>query len=128
MIGPPGGATLPAMSPTRPTIDLRADTLALPTPDMRQAMAEADVGDDVFGEDPTVNELERLTADLLGKEAAMYVPSGTMSNQLAVRLHTQPGDELLLEAGSHIYGKEAGAAAALSGATCTLIPGRRGVF
>src|SRR3954470_8908392 len=131
MIGGCGGATLPAMSATqgtRPTIDLRADTLALPTPAMRRAMYEAEVGDDVFGEDPTVNELERLTADLLGKEAAMFVPSGTMSNQLAVRLHTRPGDEVLLEAGSHLYGKEAGAAAALSGVTCRLIPGRRGVF
>lgn len=128
MIGEGGGATLPAMTGTRPTIDLRADTLSLPTPAMRRAMAEAEVGDDVFGEDPTVNELERVTAELLGKEAAMFVPSGTMSNQLAVRLHTQPGDEVLLEAGSHIYGKEAGAAAALSGVTCGLLPGRRGIF
>src|SRR3954451_20080238 len=104
MIGGCEGATLQAMrgaTPTRPPIDLRADTLALPTPAMRRAMYEAEVGDDVFGEDPTVNELERLTAALLGKEAGIFVPSGTMSNQLAVRRHTRPGDEVLLEAGSH---------------------------
>src|SRR3569623_1023823 len=95
-------------------VDLRSDTLTRPTPAMRRAMAEAEVGDDVFGEDPTVNELERLTAELLGKEAALFVPSGTMANQLAVRLHTQAGDEMLMDAGSHVYGKEAGAAAALN--------------
>jgi threonine aldolase len=109
-------------------IDLRSDTVTLPTPAMRRAIAEAEVGDDVFGEDPTVNALERATAELLGKEAAMYVASGTMANQLAVRLHTQPGDEVLMEAGAHIYGKEAGAAAALSGVTCRLIDGRWGIF
>jgi threonine aldolase len=109
-------------------IDLRSDTVTLPTPAMRQAIAEAQLGDDVFGEDPTVNELERATAEVLGKEAAMFVPSGTMANQLAVRLHTQPGDEILLEMGSHVYGKEAGAAAALSGVSCRAIAGRRGIF
>ncbi|MDB5304103.1 MAG: threonine aldolase [Phycisphaerales bacterium] len=109
-------------------LDLRSDTVTLPTPPMRQAIAEAEVGDDVFGEDPTVNALERATAELLGKEAAMFVASGTMANQLAVRLHTQPGDEVLMEAGAHIYGKEAGAAAALSGVSCRLIEGRRGIF
>jgi threonine aldolase len=95
---------------------------------MRRAMAEAEVGDDVFGEDPTVNELERLTAELLGKEAAMFVPSGTMANQLAVRLHTRIGDELLTDAGAHVYAKEAGAAAALSGVSCRGVPAKRGIF
>ncbi|HET6252277.1 MAG TPA: GntG family PLP-dependent aldolase [Tepidisphaeraceae bacterium] len=109
-------------------IDLRSDTVTIPTPAMRKAMADAPVGDDVFGEDPTVNELERMTADLLGKEAAMFVPSGTMANQLAVRLHTQGGDEVLLEAGAHIQGKEAGAAAALNGVSLRTITGRRGIF
>ena len=111
-----------------PLIDLRSDTVTRPTPAMRQAMAEAEVGDDVFGEDPTVNELERLTADLLGKEAALFVPSGTMANQLAVRLHAQAGDELLLDPGSHVYGSEAGAAAALNGVSCRAVPARRGIF
>src|SRR5688572_10444514 len=109
-------------------IDLRSDTVTKPTPAMRRAMAEAEVGDDVFGEDPTVNELERATADLLGKEAAVFVPSGTMANQLAVRLHTRTGDEVLLEAGSHVYNNEAGAAASLSGVTCRTLAGRRGIF
>ncbi|HWE96966.1 MAG TPA: GntG family PLP-dependent aldolase [Tepidisphaeraceae bacterium] len=109
-------------------IDLRSDTVTKPTPAMRRAIAEAEVGDDVFGEDPTVNALERATAELLGKEAAMFVPSGTMANQLAVRLHTRPGDEALMETGAHIFGKEAGAAAALSGVSCRLIEGRRGIF
>jgi threonine aldolase len=109
-------------------IDLRSDTVTKPTPAMRRAIAEAEVGDDVFGEDPTVNALERATAELLGKEAAMFVASGTMANQLALRLHTQPGDEALMETGAHVFGKEAGAAAALSGVTCRLIEGRQGIF
>ena len=109
-------------------IDLRSDTVTKPTPAMRKAIAEAEVGDDVFGEDPTVNELERATAHLLGKEAALFVPSGTMANQLAVRLHTQPGDEVLLDGGSHLFAKEAGGAAALSGVTSRAVPSRRGIF
>ncbi len=109
-------------------IDLRSDTVTQPTDAMRQAMAHAAVGDDVFGEDPTVSELERLTAELLGKEAALFVPSGTMANQLAVRVHVQPGDEVLLEAEAHVYAKEAGGAAAISGATCRTIAGRHGIF
>jgi threonine aldolase len=109
-------------------IDLRSDTVTQPTQGMRQAMAQAVVGDDVFGEDPTVSELERLTAELLGKEAALFVPSGTMANQLAVRVHVQPGEEVLLEADAHIYAKEAGGAAAISGATCRTIVGRNGIF
>jgi threonine aldolase len=111
-----------------PMIDLRSDTVTVPTPAMRAAIAEAKVGDDVFGEDPTVNELERMTAEILGKEAAMFVPSGTMANQLAVRLHTQAGDETLLEAGAHIFGKEAGAAAAVNGVSVRTIAGKHGIF
>jgi threonine aldolase len=113
---------------TQRIIDLRSDTVTQPTAAMRQAMAEAVVGDDVFGDDPTVQALERRTAELLGKEAALFVPSGTMANQLAVRCHTQPGDEILLDAGAHIYWYEAGAAAALAGVTCRLLPGVRGLF
>jgi threonine aldolase len=109
-------------------IDLRSDTVTQPTDEMRRAMAEAEVGDDVFGDDPTVNELERVTAELLGKEAAVFVPSGTMANQLALRVHTRHGDEILLEGGAHILNYEAGAAAALAGVMCRTIEGRRGVF
>ena len=109
-------------------IDLRSDTVTKPTQAMRRVIFEAPVGDDVFGDDPTVNELERLTADLLGKEAALFVPSGTMANQLAVRTQTHSGDEILLEAGAHIFNSEAGAAASLSGVTCRPIHGRRGIL
>ncbi len=81
---------------------------------MREAMASAEVGDDVFGDDPTVNRLEAEVAALLGKESAVFVPSGTMANQLAVRSHTEPGDEIIVEATAHVYYYEAGAPAALS--------------
>jgi threonine aldolase len=109
-------------------IDLLSDTVPPPSEAMRRAMADAEVGDDVLGEDPTVNELQRLTAELLGKEAALYVPSGTMANQLAVRAQVQAGDEVLLEAEAHVYAKEAGAIAAISGATCRTIAGTHGIF
>ncbi len=105
-------------------IDLRSDTLTRPTAAMRAAMAAAEVGDDVYGEDPTVRALERRTAEILGKEAALFVPSGTMGNQLALRLHTEPGDEVLTEAGSHIANHERGAPAALWGVTLRLVQGR----
>ena len=78
-------------------IDLRSDTVTQPTPEMRQAIAQAPVGDDVLGDDPTVNELEETVAALLGKEAAVYMPSGTMTNQVALRTHTEPGDEITLD-------------------------------
>jgi threonine aldolase len=111
-----------------PEIDLRSDTVTKPTPEMRRAMAEAVVGDDVFGDDPTVLALERRTAEVLGQEAALFVPSGTMANQLAVRCQTQAGDEMLLDAESHIYWYEGGGPAALSGVSCRVLPGVRGVF
>jgi threonine aldolase len=95
---------------------------------MRAAMQAAELGDDVFGEDPTVNRLEAKVADLLGKEAALFVPSGTMSNQIGVRVHTQPGDELICESTCHIYNNEAGGAAALSGVTCRTLEGDYGVL
>ena len=98
-------------------IDLRSDTVTKPTPAMRRAMAEAEVGDDVYGEDPTVNLLQERAADLFGKEAALFVPSGTMGNQIAVKLHTNPGDEIIMEERGHIYNFELGMAAVLSGAT-----------
>lgn len=109
-------------------IDLRSDTVTKPTAAMREAMARAEVGDDVFGDDPTVQELEAETAALLGKEAAVFTPSGTMANQLAIRCHTEPGDEVLVEANAHIYYYEAGGPAALSGVMCRCIEGRRGIF
>ncbi len=89
-------------------IELRSDTFTKPTLAMRAAMAAAEVGDDVAGEDPTVNALEARIAEMLGKEAAVYVPSGTMSNQLAVRVHCGPGDEFLCDANCHIYNYEQG--------------------
>ncbi|WNZ25628.1 low-specificity L-threonine aldolase [Leptolyngbya sp. NK1-12] len=109
-------------------IDLRSDTVTQPTPEMRAAMANAIVGDDVLGDDPTVQQLEAYVANLLGKEAAVYMPSGTMTNQVALRLHTEPGDEVILESEAHIYYYEAGGPAALSGVMCRLIPGDHGIF
>ncbi len=109
-------------------IDLRSDTVTRPTPGMRAAMQAAEVGDDVFHEDPTVNRLEEKVAGLLGKEAAVYVPSGTMSNQIGVKAHTQPGDELLCDVNCHIYNNEAGGPAALSGVMCRTIEGDCGVL
>jgi threonine aldolase len=109
-------------------IDMRSDTVTKPTPGMRRAMAEAEVGDDMSGEDPTVNRLEALMAELLGKEAAVFACSGTQSNQMGVRTHCQSGDELLIEATSHIANFEQGGAAALSGVTCRTITGRFGVL
>lgn len=110
------------------SIDLRSDTVTRPTPGMLRAMIEAPLGDDVFGEDPTVNALEREVANLLGKEAAIFVPSGTMSNQIAINVHTQPGDDLLCEASAHIHRYEAGAPAILSGVTVRTIEGRSGIL
>lgn len=109
-------------------IDLRSDTVTKPTPAMRKAMAQADVGDDVYGEDPTVNKLQDAVAALLGKKAALFVPSGTMANQLAIRVHTQPGQEVIAESKAHIVRYEQGAAAALSGVQLHCIPGERGLM
>jgi threonine aldolase len=109
-------------------IDLRSDTITQPTPAMREAMAKAAVGDDVFGDDPTVLELEAETARLLGKPAAVFTPSGTMANQMAIRAQTEPGDEILVDENAHIYYYEGGGPAALSGVMCRCLPGRRGIF
>jgi threonine aldolase len=113
---------------TGPFIDMRSDTVTKPTPQMREAMANAEVGDDMSGEDPTVNRLEALVAELLGKEAAVYACSGTQSNQMGVRTHCLPGDELLIESTGHIANFEQGAPAALSGVTCRLINGQYGIL
>ncbi len=109
-------------------IDLRSDTITQPDTAMREVIANAIVGDDVLGDDPTVQELERHTAALLGKEAAVFVPSGTMGNQLAIRSLTRTGDAILLDANAHIYCYEAGAPAALAGVQVTLLDGERGQF
>ena len=109
-------------------IDLRSDTVTKPTEAMRQAMARADVGDDVYGEDPTVNRLQDMVATMFGKKAALFVPSGTMANQLAIRLHTQPGQEVIVESKSHIVRYEQGAAGALAGVQLHWIPGVRGLI
>ncbi len=109
-------------------IDLRSDTVTRPTPAMRKAMAEAEVGDDVFGEDPTVNALQEKVAHLLGKEASLFVPSGTMANQLSIKSHTQPGDEVIIELSSHPYNFEGGAGAALSGIQFQCLKGVRGIL
>jgi threonine aldolase len=110
------------------SIDLRSDTITRPTPAMRDAMARAEVGDDVFGDDPTTARLEARVAQVLGMEAAMFTPSGTMANQVALRAHTQPGDEILIDGNAHIYYYETGAPAALAGVMCRCLPGVRGVF
>lgn len=110
-----------------PPIDLRSDTVTRPSPGMRSAMANAEVGDDVYGEDPTVQRLERRVAELLGKERALFVPSGTMANQLALLLHTRPGDEVVIGEGTHCALFESGAAAALSGVQLA-VAGRGGLF
>lgn len=110
------------------TVDLRSDTVTLPGPEMREAMAHAAVGDDVFGEDPTMNELQEYCAELFGKEAALYVPSGTMANQTSLNAHTQPGDEIICEYGSHIFNYECGGPALLSGVQLHPLRGERGVL
>ncbi len=109
-------------------VDLRSDTVTRPTAAMRMAMAEAEVGDDVLGDDPTTQLLEHRVAELLGKEAAVFMPSGTMANQVAVRLHCRPGDELLCEADCHIFTHEQGGSAQLSGVVARPVAGVRGVF
>lgn len=107
-------------------INLISDTVTKPTQGMLEAMFQAEVGDDVFKQDPTVNELERYTAQLFGKEAALFFPSGTMANQTAIRLHTRPADEVICDKWSHIFLYEGGGVAANSGVSCHLVDGNRG--
>ena len=109
-------------------IDLRSDTVTRPTPAMRQAMAEAEVGDDVYGEDPTVNALEAEVAELLGQEAALFVPSGTLGNQLGIRLLVPPGKELVCDTVAHIVRAELGSAAVLGGITFRTWRAERGLL
>ncbi len=109
-------------------IDLRSDTVTQPTPEMRQAIAQAEVGDDVIDVDPTVEKLQQRVAEILGKEAAIYMPSGSMTNQIAIRIHCKPGDEFICEAGCHIYNYEQAAFAQLSGVVAKTVPGDGGVL
>ena len=109
-------------------IDLRSDTVTHPTPSMREAMARAEVGDDVYGEDPTVNRLEELAAERLGSESAIFVPTGTMGNQVAVHLHSRPGTEVIGEAKCHIFNYEMGGIAALSSAFPRPVAGEHGIL
>ena len=109
-------------------IDLRSDTVTRPTPEMRAAMAGAEVGDDVYGEDPTVNLLERRAAERFGRAAALYVPSGTMGNQIAIRLHTQPGQEVIAESRSHILDWEMATTAVFSGCLVRAVAAERGIL
>jgi threonine aldolase len=107
-------------------IDLRSDTVTKPTPAMRRAMAEAEVGDDVYGEDPTVNRLQELAAEIFDKEAALFVPTGSMGNQTAVKLHTKPGQEVVIEERGHIYNFEMATMAAFSGVLARLVHSKDG--
>ncbi len=109
-------------------VDLRSDTVTQPTAAMREAMMNAPVGDDVLGDDQTVIQLQNMLAEMLGKEAALFVPSGTMSNAIAIRAHTVPGDEIITETVSHIYVYEGGGYAALSGCSVALVPGNSGIM
>lgn len=107
-------------------IDFRSDTVTRPSKEMLEAMMSAKVGDDVFGDDPSVNELEKLSADMFGMEAALFCPSGTMTNQIAIKCHTQPGDEVICDFTAHIYQYEGGGIASNSGASVRLLNGDRG--
>lgn len=109
-------------------VDLRSDTVTRPTPGMLEAMATAEVGDDVFGEDPEATALQEEVATLLGQEAALFVPSGTMANEVAIRTHTEPGDEIIVELRSHVFAHEGGGPAALSGVCVRTLAAHRGIL
>ncbi len=113
---------------TARVVDLRSDTVTRPTPEMRRAMAEAEVGDDVYGEDPTVNRLEQRAAAIFGREAAIFVPSGTMGNQIAIKLHTHHGQEVICEERAHIFNYELAMMSAFSGCVARPIYGEDGIL
>ena len=107
-------------------IDLKSDTITKPTKGMLQAMFSAKVGDDVYKEDPTVNELEARLAEMFGKKNALFFPSGSMANQAAIKLHTQPGEQLICDKWAHVFNYEGGGVSFNSGVSCKLIDGNRG--
>ncbi|NCT18674.1 MAG: threonine aldolase [Flavobacteriaceae bacterium CG02_land_8_20_14_3_00_34_13] len=109
-------------------IDLRSDTVTKPTPEMMQAIMHAEVGDDVYKEDPSVNALEHKMATLFGKEAALFFPTGSMTNQTAIKLHTQPGEQLICDKWAHVYNYEGGGVSFNSGVSCKLVDGHRGMI
>lgn len=109
-------------------IDLKSDTVTKPTPAMLEAIMSADVGDDVYKEDPTVNLLEKRLAELFGKEMALFFPTGSMANQAAIKLHTQPGEQLICDKWAHVYNYEGGGASFNSGVSCKLVDGHRGMI
>jgi len=113
---------------TDPKIDLRSDTVTRPTQAMRVALAQAEVGDDVYGEDPTINKLEARAAEIFGREGAIFVPTGTMGNQIAIRLHTQQGQEVICESRAHIYDWEMAMVSAFSGCQARTVAGERGIL
>ncbi len=118
----------PAAQQHAATVDLRSDTVTSPTPEMRRAMAEAEVGDDVYGEDPTINRLEQRAAEIFGREAAIFVPSGTMGNQIAIKVHTRPGQEVICEERGHIYNYEMAMMAHFSGCLARTMPAEDGIL
>src|SRR5210317_2099066 len=109
-------------------VDLRSDTVTKPSQGMLDAMMSAKVGDDVFGEDPTVNVLQNRLATMFGMDSALFFPSGSMANQTAIKLHTNPGEQVICDKYSHIYNYEAGGASFNSGVSCKLVDGNRGMF
>ncbi|WP_299682754.1 GntG family PLP-dependent aldolase [uncultured Dokdonia sp.] len=109
-------------------IDLRSDTLTKPTPEMLEFMMNAEVGDDVYKEDPSVNELERRIATMFGMDSALYFPTGSMTNQAAIKIHTQPGEQLIADAYAHVYNYEGGGVSFNSGVSCKLLSGHRGMI
>jgi threonine aldolase len=123
----PDSSTIEITKPRTP-IDLRSDTVTKPTPEMRRAMAEAEVGDDVYGEDPTVNHLEERAAQIFGREAAIFVPTGTMGNQIAIKIHTHHGQEIICEERGHIFNYELATLAAFSGCIVRPIYGEDGAL
>ncbi|HEV2115233.1 MAG TPA: threonine aldolase family protein, partial [Terriglobales bacterium] len=109
-------------------VDLRSDTVTRPTPEMRRAMAEAEVGDDVYGEDPTINRLEQRAAEIFEREAAIFVPSGTMGNQIAIKIHTRPGQEIICEERGHIFNFEMAMLSHFSGCLARPVPAPDGIL
>jgi threonine aldolase len=117
-----------ASSKSLPAVDLRSDTVTRPTPEMRRAMFEAEVGDDVYGEDPTVNKLEQRAAEIFGREAAIFVPTGSMGNQIAIKIHTRPGQEIICEERGHIFNYEMATLASFSGCLVRPIAAEAGIL